>query len=67
MLQLMTPRAGDYDSHTMAVLRAGKIEEFVRFFLHVLRPADSVDACKNVASMISQLTSMCLSKSPAKV
>ncbi len=67
VLQLMTPKEGDYELHTMAVLRAGKFEEFVSLFLDVLKPAQSSDACKSIACMVSQLTSMCLVKTAAKV
>ncbi len=67
VLQLMTPRAGDYDSHAMAVLRAGKLDEFAQNFLSILNASSNSNACKNVAGMISQLTSLCLTRKTTKV
>ena len=63
----MTPRAGDYDSHAMAVLRAGKLDEFAQNFLSILNASSNSNACKNVAGMISQLTSLCLTRKTTKV
>ena len=62
----MTPRNGDYGAYTMAVIRAGTLEEMTSLFKSSL-PMGTAATVRNVALMVSQLTSLCLAKSAAKV
>ena len=62
LAQLVVPQPGDAASHTMAVLRAGKMDVIAQHCAAALRTG-SADACRHVAAIVSQITSMCLLKS----
>ena len=58
----MLPQPGDSALHTMAVLRAGRLDAIAQQCLSTLQ-SGGAEACRHVAAIVSQITSMCLSKS----